>query len=188
MEKKRNMYWTKKVDRAIVAYNLQRDDKLFNEIIYPAFYKLSTYWVNSYALPDTSAEDVCSFLFSVMHKITDAEKNSMGYMGTVAKFYLLRKKEKHFKDTGTLSYDLSILDNYHYGEELIKKIEYYTDELNQSDDLRILIQRLNSDDIPYHEANLISSGYDTYATFLFDGIKSNKKELLGKIKWKYLEL
>lgn len=182
-------YWTKEVDKAIVSYNLKRDDKLFVEVIYPALYKLSAYWVNSYALPDTSAEDVCSFLYSVLYKITDEKKNGFAYCGTVCKFYLLRKKERFIKDRGTLSNDLDALDNYMSSEpsEPVKSIYYYTLEHQPSDDLKLLINRLNSNDIPFHEANLISSGYDTYANFLFKDIISNKKELVKMVKWKRIE-
>lgn len=181
-------YWTKETDAAIVQYNLTKDDQLFNKTIYPALKRMSTHWVQSYNLPNTSADDLVTFLYTVLPNITDEKKNGYAFIGTCAKFYLYAKKKNIIRDDARMlpddHPDVPNLEDYSHTQSNEPKvtIHYYSDE--SSPEIILLLQRLNSQDVPHHLCANFKSGRNVYYNFLFQDITGNKKELLGKIKWR----
>jgi hypothetical protein len=102
-----NIYFTQDTENAIIKYNNSVDDKkrdeIFRKEIYPAFFKLTEYIINTYKIFNTGENnisengtiiniqsEVIQFLHKKIH-LFDSSKGAKAYsyFGTIAKRYLI---------------------------------------------------------------------------------------------------
>jgi len=102
-------YFTQETEDAIVLYNLTEDtptrDKIYNQKIKYAFFKLTENIIHTYKFYYTENEslddvqhDVTTFLLSKLH-LFNPEKGAKAYsyFGTIAKRYLIMVNTKNYK-------------------------------------------------------------------------------------------
>ncbi len=109
-------YFGEREEKAIIDYNnetcYEKKNKIFNEIIHPAFQKLVEgiihRWKFYYFEVDSKMvnHEVCSFLVTKMHKYDNTKGRAFSYFGTIAKNYLILNNNKNFSDWKKIkSYD-----------------------------------------------------------------------------------
>jgi hypothetical protein len=148
-----NEYFTKETENAIINYNNSNDDeernKIFRTEIYPVFFKLTEYIINTYKIFNTGENnisengtiiniqnEVIQFLHKKIH-LFDPSKGAKAYsyFGTIAKRYLILASQNtnkvQFKST-TLSvveedekHSYQLDDEVDYKSQLSKFMDDY---------------------------------------------------------------
>ena len=93
-------YFTLNTQQAILDYRLEtsqaKRDKIFNEKIYYAFYKLAENIIHTFKFYYTEVDninelkhEVIAFLLEKLHLYDDSKGKAYSYFGTIAKRYLI---------------------------------------------------------------------------------------------------
>ena len=106
--RKRNMYFTDETEMAIVAYNIEEDqrlkNKVYNEFIKYPFEKLSENIIHTFKFyyfdggTREVQQEVIAFLIEKMGKFTPGKGKAFSYFGQITKNYLIQNNNKNYKD------------------------------------------------------------------------------------------
>jgi len=147
-----NMYFTQDTENAIIEYNNCTDDekrdKIFRDKIYPVFFKLTEYIINTYKIFNTGENnisengtiiniqnEVIQFLHKKIH-LFDPSKGAKAYsyFGTIAKRYLILASQ----NTNKIQFNSTTLSTIEEDE----KYSYQLDD-NKIDDNNDYATRLS---------------------------------------------
>lgn len=106
--KKTILYFTEDTQKAILEYRLETDmakrNKIFNDKIYYAFYKLAENIIHTFKFYYTEVDDidqlkheVITFLLEKLHLYDDNKGKAYSYFGTIAKRYLIVYNNNNYK-------------------------------------------------------------------------------------------
>ena len=120
-KKKRRVYFGKDVQNAIIECNnldpslKHRGDKLFNDIVYPAFMKLTENIINTWKFhryetnfTDLQLETV-SELYQKMHGYNPEKGRAYSYFTIIAKHFLIKRSKQIYEDSKSKT-DLVVVD------------------------------------------------------------------------------
>ena len=106
--RKRKMYFTDETEMAIVAYNIEEDqrlkNKVYNEFIKYPFEKLSENIIHTFKFyyfdggTREVQQEVIAFLIEKMGKFTPGKGKAFSYFGQITKNYLIQNNNKNYKD------------------------------------------------------------------------------------------
>ena len=106
--KKPVIYFTEDTQKAILEYRLETDqairNKIFNEKIYYAFFKLAENIIHTFKFYYTEVDnldalkhEVIAFLLEKLHLYDDSKGRAYSYFGTIAKRYLIVYNNNNYK-------------------------------------------------------------------------------------------
>lgn len=106
--KKPIVYFTEDTQKAILEYrvetNMAMRNKIFNEKIYYAFYKLAENIIHTFKFYYTEVDnidelkhEVIAFLLEKLHLYDDSKGKAYSYFGTIAKRYLIVYNNNNYK-------------------------------------------------------------------------------------------
>jgi len=106
--KKPIIYFTEDTQKAILEYRLETNmamrNKIFNEKIYYAFYKLAENIIHTFKFYYTEVDnidelkhEVIAFLLEKLHLYDDSKGKAYSYFGTIAKRYLIVYNNNNYK-------------------------------------------------------------------------------------------
>jgi len=106
--KKSILYFTEDTQKAILEYRLETSsalrNKIFNERIYYAFYKLAENIIHTFKFYYTEVDnidelknEVISFLLEKLHLYDESKGRAYSYFGTIAKRYLIVYNNNNYK-------------------------------------------------------------------------------------------
>jgi hypothetical protein len=108
--KQKNVYFTEDTEEAILQYRLcktyDEKNKLYNEKIHHAFYKLAENIIHTFKFYYTDVEniedlkyEVISFLLQKIDLYDQSKGKAYSYFGTIVKRYLILYNQKNYKKT-----------------------------------------------------------------------------------------
>lgn len=122
-KKQSKRYFTQETENAIVAYNLEVDSVIKNQIyqekIHYAFYKLTQNIIHTFKFYYTEVEnledlqhEIITFLLNKIH-LFDSSKGAKAYsyFGTIVKRYLILSNQKNYNKKISTT-DITLLSNY----------------------------------------------------------------------------
>ena len=106
--KTKNNYFTQDTEEAILKYrqitNQAEKNRLYNQSIHQAFYKLSENIIHTFKFYYTEVDniedlkyEVVSFLLQKLHLYDQSKGKAYSYFGTIAKRYLIIYNQKNYK-------------------------------------------------------------------------------------------
>lgn len=106
--KKPVVYFTEDTQKAILEYRIETSqvqrNKIFNERIYYAFYKLAENIIHTFKFYYTEVDnidelkhEVIAFLLEKLHLYDDSKGKAYSYFGTIAKRYLIVYNNNNYK-------------------------------------------------------------------------------------------
>lgn len=119
-KRKNKMYFTPITEKAIIAYNIETEqsqrDKVYNEHIHYALWKLSQNIINRFKFPymfgttEDKQYEVIGFLLQKLDKYTEDKGRAFSYFSIVAKNYCIQTNNKAYAKLISRN-DVSILDS-----------------------------------------------------------------------------
>jgi hemerythrin len=108
--KQKNVYFTDETEEAILKYRLAKTydekNKLYNDKIHSAFYKLAENIIHTFKFYYTDVEniedlkyEVISFLLQKIDLYDQSKGKAYSYFGTIVKRYLILYNQKNYKKT-----------------------------------------------------------------------------------------
>ena len=106
--KTKNVYFTKETEEAILRYrateSLALRNKIYNQEIHYAFYKLVENIIHTFKFYYTEVDniedlkyEVISFLLQKLHRYDQSKGKAYSYFGTITKRYLITYNQKNYK-------------------------------------------------------------------------------------------
>lgn len=150
--KNKNFYFTEETEESIIKYrntkNVTEKNKIYNDHIHHALYKLSENIIHTFKFYHTDVEriedlkyEVISFMLQKIDLYDKSKGKAYSYFGTIAKRYLILYNQKNYKksvakidlseihnDENTVSslidpVESQEIDRYYVVEDLIEKLE-----------------------------------------------------------------
>lgn len=150
--KQKNVYFTDETEEAILKYRIAKTydekNKLYNEKIHSAFYKLAENIIHTFKFYYTDVEniedlkyEVISFLLQKIDLYDQSKGKAYSYFGTIVKRYLILYNQKNYKKT------ISKIDfqDIHNEENTITKLidDPNNNEVDRLDVLDIFIKNID---------------------------------------------
>lgn len=146
-------YFTLDTQQAILEYRAETDpvkrNKIFNERIYYAFFKLAENLIHTFKFYYTEVDDidelkheVITFLLEKLHRYDESKGKAYSYFGTIAKRYLIVYNNKNYKRLMEKAQVDEVDNDKTITNELVLNSPNYLEETNFID---LFIKKIDDD-------------------------------------------
>jgi hypothetical protein len=162
--KQKNVYFTEDTENAILNYNrpsitFEEKNKIYNEKIHYAFYKLAENIIHTFKFYYTDVEniedlkyEVIAFLLQKIHLYDQSKGKAYSYFGTIAKRYLIIYTQKNYKRLVNRTNIEDIGEDFEVNNGLFERIdEKQVDAIEVLDEFLKVVEDRLLDEFPKKE-------------------------------------